>query len=191
MATELPTFIIERLPIRFIYDNNYYNDIYQGVPIDGYNKLVEGLLSGVEVRLNCDYFQHRNEINKQAKNIIFTGRINEYFDYKFGKLDYRSLRFETEIINSDNFQGCSVVNYSDAETLFTRIIEHKHFEYGTQPKTVITREYQIRWEEGLEIYYPINDARNNSIFEQYNELARAEERTVFGGRLAEYKYYDM
>ncbi|MDD5569943.1 MAG: UDP-galactopyranose mutase [Bacteroidales bacterium] len=190
-ATELPPFIIERIPVRFVYDNNYYNDTYQGIPIGGYNKLTEGLLAGIEVRLNSDYFQHRNELNRQAKNIVFTGCIDEYFDYKFGKLDYRSLRFETEIINSDNFQGCSVVNYSDAETPFTRIIEHKHFEYGTQPKTVITREFSEKCEKNSEKYYPINDARNNSIFEKYNKSTRNEKSTFFGGRLAEYKYYDM
>ena len=190
-ASELPPFIIKRLPIRFVYDNNYYNDTYQGIPVGGYNKLVEGLLADIEVRLNCNYFQYRDDLNKQAKNIIFTGRIDEYFDYRFGKLDYRSLRFETEIINTDNFQGCSVVNYCDKETPFTRIIEHKHFEFGTQQNTVITREYPVKWEEGLEIYYPINDARNNLIFEKYNELAQADERTFFGGRLAEYKYLDM
>ena len=190
-AEELPPFIIDRLPVRFVYDNNYYNDTFQGIPKGGYNKLVEGLLAGIEVRLNCNYFQHRNELDSLAKDIVFTGRIDEYFDYKFGRLGYRSLRFEIETINGDNFQGCSVVNYCDAETPYTRIIEHKHFEFGTQSKTVITREYPMKWEEGAEIYYPINNKKNNATYIKYKELASKENNVYFGGRLAEYKYYDM
>ncbi len=190
-ATEVPAFIIKRIPVRFTYDNNYYNDTYQGIPIGGYNKLIEGLLKNIEIRLNCNYFQHRNELNLIAENIIFTGRIDEYFDFKFGQLEYRSLRFETEILNTENFQGWSVVNYTDAKTPFTRIIEHKHFEFGTQPKTVISLEYPMKWEENMEIYYPINDKINNNILDKYNQLALSENTTTFGGRLAEYKYYDM
>lgn len=190
-ATELPPFIIKRLPIRFTYDNNYYNDTYQGIPIGGYNKLIEGLLAGTEVRINCDYFKNRNDWDKRTKYIVYTGRIDEYYEFKYGQLGYRSLRFETEILNNENFQGCSVVNYSDKETPFTRIVEHKYFESGTQHNTVITREYPVKWEERLEPYYPINDETNNLIFQQYSDLVQADKKTFFGGRLAEYKYYDM
>lgn len=190
-AIELPSFIIKRLPIRFTFDNNYFNDTYQGIPIGGYNKLVENLLDGIEIRLNCNYFKQRNELYSLAKNIIFTGRADEYYDYKFGRLDYRSLRFETEIVDIDNFQGCSVVNYCDAKTPYTRIIEHKHFEFGIQPKTVITREYPMKWEDGFEIYYPINNNKNHSTFSKYRKLINNESNIFFGGRLAEYKYLNM
>ena len=190
-ATELPSFIIKRLPVRFEYDNNYFNDKYQGIPIGGYNKLVDGLLAGIEVHLNCNYFQYRNELKNIANDIIFTGRIDEFFDYKYGMLDYRSLDFKTETINIDNYQGCSVVNYCDAETPYTRIIEHKHFEFGTQSKTVITREYPLKWEEGAEIYYPVNNKKNNTIYSKYKKVADNQNDAHFGGRLAEYKYYDM
>lgn len=191
LAVDLPSFIIKRLPVRFVFDNSYFNDKYQGIPIGGYNKLVEGLLAGIKVRLNCNYFQHRHELDSLAKDIIYTGRIDEYFDYKYDKLDYRSLRFKTETINIDNFQGCSVINYCDAETPYTRIIEHKHFEFGTQSKTVITREYPLKWEEGAEIYYPINNKKNNTTYSKYKKMADYQNNAHFGGRLAEYKYYDM
>ena len=190
-ATELPAFIIKRLPVRFIYDNNYYNDLYQGIPIGGYNLLIEGLLKNIEVKINCDFFKERKNLEKLAKNIVFTGRIDEYFGFKYGKLDYRSLRFENKILNTDNYQGHTVINYTDAETPYTRIIEHKHFEFGTQPKTVITKEYPQEWEEGREIYYPVNNEKNNNLYERYKKLAKKEKNVIFGGRLAEYKYYDM
>ncbi len=190
-ARELPAEIARRLPVRFSYDNNYFDDAYQGIPIGGYNNLIGKLLGGIEVRLSCNYFQRRDSLCGIAKNIIFTGRIDEYFEFKYGMLDYRSLRFETETMEDDNFQGCSVVNYCDPETPFTRIIEHKHFEFGRQEKTVITREFPLKWEKDLEPYYPVNDEKNNRIFAQYESLGRAEPRTFFGGRLAEYKYYDM
>lgn len=190
-ADKLPAFIIKRLPVRFTYDNNYFNDIYQGIPIGGYNKLVEGLLKGVDTRLNCDFFKERNNLNKLAKNIVFTGRIDEYFDFKYGKLEYRSLRFENKILNTENFQGHAVINYTDSKTPFTRIIEHKHFEFGNQPKTVITREYPLSWREGLEAYYPVNDDINSGLYKKYERLAKNEKNVIFGGRLAEYRYYDM
>ncbi|MCX6717351.1 MAG: UDP-galactopyranose mutase [Candidatus Taylorbacteria bacterium] len=190
-ATELPSFIIKRLPVRFTYDNNYYNDLYQGIPIGGYNKLIEGMLKDIDFRLCCNFFDKREELTKLAKNIVFTGRIDEYYDFKYGKLEYRSLRFVEKILKTDNFQGHSVINYTDKETPFTRIIEHKHFEFGTQPKTVITEEYPLVWKEGREIYYPINDERNNALYEKYRQISREEKNVIFGGRLAEYKYYDM
>jgi len=190
-AVDLPAFIIKRLPVRLTFDNNYFYDTYQGIPIGGYNLLIEGLLNGIEVRLNCDYFTQRQELNALADTIIFTGRIDEYYDFRFGTLDYRSLRFETETLDMENYQGCSVMNYTDPETPYTRIIEHKHFALGTQPKTVITREYPMAWQEGMEIYYPINDEVNNRKYQQYKTLADAEPKAFFGGRLAEYKYYDM
>lgn len=190
-ATELPAFIIKRLPVRFTYDNNYFNDKYQGIPEGGYTKIIEKMLDGVDVKLNVDFFEHRSELEKMADKIVFTGMIDEFYDYKFGTLEYRSLRFEHEILSEENHQGNAVVNYTEYEVPYTRIIEHKHFEYGTQPKTVITKEYPAKWEKGDEPYYPINNDRNNEMFEKYKELASKENKVIFGGRLAEYKYYDM
>lgn len=190
-ATELPAFIIKRLPVRFTYDNNYFNDKYQGIPIGGYNKLIEGLLEGIEVRLNLDFFEKREELSQLASKIVFTGKIDEYYNNQFGTLEYRSLKFDTQVIEKENFQGNAVVNYTENEVPYTRIIEHKHFEFGTQKKTVITYEYPDEWSIGKESYYPVNDEKNNSIFKKYKELSDKDENVIFGGRLAEYKYYDM
>ena len=190
-ATELPSFIIKRLPVRFTYDNNYFNDKYQGIPIGGYTKIIEKMLEGIEVRLETDFFEHREELESLADKIVFTGMIDEFYDHKFGILEYRSLRFEHEILNEENHQGNAVVNYTEYEVPYTRIIEHKHFEYGNQPQTVITREYPAKWETGDEPYYPINNEKNNNIYNKYKELANKETNIIFGGRLAEYKYYDM
>lgn len=190
-CADLPTFIIRRLPVRFCYNNNYFNDCYQGIPIGGYNKLIEGLLEGVEVRLNVDFFEGRESLTQLADRIVFTGRIDEFYNYRFGKLDYRSLRFEEEILDVDNYQGNIAVNYTDTEYSYTRIIEHKFFEFGTQYKTVITREYSLEWTEGCEPYYPVNDETNNTIYRTYKEQAVHNPEIIFGGRLAEYKYYDM
>lgn len=193
---ELPAFIIRRLPLRFVFDNNYFNDKYQGIPEGGYNKLVNGLLEGIETRVGCDYFQDREHWESLAKKIVYTGRIDEYFGYGFGKLDYRTVRFDTEVIDSPNFQGNAVINYTEREIAFTRIIEHKHFETFGQavydnPKTVVTKEYPTEWKEGMEPFYPINDTRNNALYLKYKALADSEANVIFGGRLAEYKYYDM
>lgn len=190
-CTELPTFIIRRLPVRFCYNNNYFNDCYQGIPTGGYNKLIEGLLEGINIRLNVDFFKERESLIQLADRIIFSGKIDEFYDYRFGKLDYRSLRFEEEILDIDNYQGNAVVNYTDTEHPYTRIIEHKYFEFGTQAKTVITKEYPLEWAEGCEPYYPVNDQKNMEIYKRYKELADLETTVTFGGRLAEYKYYDM
>lgn len=190
-ATELPAFIIKRLPVRFTYDNNYFNDKYQGIPIGGYNKLIDGLLEGIEVRLNIDFFAQREELTAIADKLVFTGKIDEYYNNQFGSLDYRSLKFETKILDQDNFQGNAVINYTESEIPYTRIIEHKHFEFGTQRKTVITYEYPDEWSLGKESYYPVNDNKNNTIFNQYKMLSEKDENVIFGGRLAEYKYYDM
>ncbi|OOP73819.1 UDP-galactopyranose mutase [Clostridium beijerinckii] len=190
-ATELPAFIIKRLPVRFTYDNNYFNDKYQGIPIGGYTKIIKKMLEGIEVRLNSDFFKNRVEFENLAEKIVFTGMIDEFYDYKFGTLEYRSLSFEHEILNEENHQGNAVVNYTEYEIPYTRIIEHKHFEYGTQPKTVITREYPAKWNKGDEPYYPINNEKNNLLYNQYRELADKESNVIFGGRLAQYKYYDM
>jgi len=190
-ATDLPAFIIKRLPVRFNFDNNYFNDKYQGIPIGGYNKLVEGLLKNIEVRLNVDYFEQREEWNAMAENIVFTGKIDQYYDYKFGQLEYRSLKFEHEVHNKENYQGNAVVNYTEREVPYTRIIEHKHFEFGTQPKTVVTKEYPLEWTLEKEPYYPVNDEKNSAVFKRYQQLADQEKKVIFGGRLAEYKYYDM
>lgn len=190
-ATELPSFIIKRLPFRFTYDNNYFNDKYQGIPIGGYTQMIEKMLDGVEVRLSTDYFADRQGFDEMADKLVFTGMIDEFFDYKFGELEYRSLRFETETLDTDNYQGNAVVNYTEFEVPYTRIIEHKHFEYGTQEKTVVTREYPAAWSKGDEPYYPINNERNNSLFAQYKELADRQSNVIFGGRLGQYKYYDM
>ena len=190
-ASELPSFIIKRLPVRFIYDNNYFNDIYQGIPIGGYTQIIEKMLDGIEVRLNCDFFENREELENIAEKIIFTGPIDKYYNYKFGELEYRSLKFETEILEEENYQGNAVVNYTEYEVPYTRIIEHKHFEYGQQPKTVITREYPDNWNKEKEPYYPINNEKNNKLYEQYKTLAEKDKKVVFGGRLGGYKYYDM
>ncbi len=190
-CTELPSFIIKRLPVRFTYDNNYFNDKYQGIPIGGYTQIIEKMLEGCDVRLNCDFFDHREELVQSAKKILFTGMIDEYYNHCYGELEYRTLRFETETLNTDNYQGNAVVNYTDYETPYTRIIEHKHFEYGTQEKTVITKEFPATWQKGDEPYYPMNDEKNNSLFKKYKELSDKEESILFGGRLGMYKYFDM
>jgi UDP-galactopyranose mutase len=190
-ATELPPFIIQRVPLRFTFDNCYYNDIYQGIPTLGYAKLFENMLKGIEVRLNTDYLKNREELNSLASSIIFTGSIDEFFDYRFGALEYRSLYFETELLECENFQGCAVMNYTDLETPFTRIIEHKHFEQAKSSKTVITREYPASWKIGDEAYYPVNDSNNNDLYKKYLELAKTLGNIAFGGRLGMYKYYDM
>ena len=190
-CTELPAFIIKRLPVRFTFDNNYFNASYQGIPMGGYTKMVEKMLEGIEVRLNVDYFEHKEELDALADRIIYTGPIDAYFGYRLGNLQYRSVRFETEVLDMPNFQGNAAVNYTDRETPFTRIIEHKWFEFGTQPKTVISREYSSEWKPGDEPYYPVNDERNGALYQQYKALADAEEKVIFGGRLGEYKYYDM
>lgn len=190
-AIELPAFIIKRLPVRFTYDNNYFNDKYQGIPVGGYNKLIEGLLDGIEVRLGIDFFENREKWMGIAEKVVFTGKIDEFYNFKFGDLEYRSLRFEHEVLNEENFQGNAVVNYTEFDIPYTRIIEHKHFEFGTQTKTVITKEYPAKYEKGQEAYYPVNDERNMNLFKRYRELAKAETKVIFGGRLAEYRYYDM
>jgi len=190
-ATELPPFIIKRLPVRFTYDNNYFNDSYQGIPIGGYTQIIEKMLSKAEVRTNCNFFENRKELESIADKIIFTGPIDCFYDYKFGQLEYRSVRFETEILDTENFQGNAVVNYTEYEVPYTRIIEHKHFEFGTQPKTVISREYSDTWTSDKEPYYPINNDKNNELYKKYAELAAAEKNIIFGGRLGQYKYYDM
>lgn len=190
-CTELPAFIIRRLPVRFTYDNNYFSDRYQGIPIGGYTQIVEKMLAGVEVRLSYDFFNHP-ELREAAKTILYTGPIDRYFDYRFGPLEYRSVRFETEILDTPNYQGNAVVNYTDSETPYTRIIEHKHFEFDTtSPKTVISREYSAAWKVGDEPYYPVNDGTNTALYKRYQALAAKEKNIVFGGRLGQYKYYDM
>lgn len=190
-ADELPAFIIKRLPVRMTYDNNYFNDLYQGIPVGGYTPMIEKLLEGSDVSLNTDYFGDREAFNNKAEKVLFTGMIDEYFDYCFGELEYRSLKFESQVLDTDNYQGNAVVNYTEYEVPYTRIIEHKHFEYGTQPKTVITKEYPARWKHGDEPYYPMNDEKNNALYEKYKELATKEDKVLFGGRLGMYKYYDM
>ena len=190
-CTELPAFIIKRLPVRFTFDNNYFNASYQGIPMGGYTKMVEKMLEGIEIRLNVDYFEHKEELDALADRIIYTGPIDAYFGYRLGNLQYRSVRFETEVLDMPNFQGNAAVNYTDRETPFTRIIEHKWFEFGDQPKTVISREYSSEWKPGDEPYYPVNDERNGALYQEYKKLADAEEKVIFGGRLGEYKYYDM
>ena len=190
-ATELPAFIIKRLPVRFTFDNNYFNDKYQGIPIGGYNKLIDGLLHSIEVKLNIDYFERREHWNSMADNIVFTGKIDQYYDYRFGQLEYRSLKFEHQTLDTENYQGNAVVNYNEREIPYTRIIEHKHFEFGAQPHTVITKEYPEEWTQEKEPYYPINDDKNTATFIKYKSLADNEKKVIFGGRLAEYRYYDM
>lgn len=188
---DLPAFIIKRLPFRFTYDNNYFNDRYQGIPVGGYSKMVERMLEGTEVLVDTDYFADREKWDGTAKKVVFTGMLDEFFCFCLGVLEYRSVRFETEILDCDNYQGNAVVNYTERGVPYTRIIEHKHFEFGTQPKTVISREYPSEWKQGEEPYYPINDERNNNLYEKYRKLADAQEHVIFGGRLGEYKYYDM
>ncbi|MDW1149726.1 UDP-galactopyranose mutase [Mannheimia haemolytica] len=190
-CTELPAFIIKRLPVRYTYDNNYFYDTYQGIPIGGYTGIFERMLDGIEVKLGVDFFLEREYYENLADKIVFTGMIDEYFGYRFGRLEYRSLRFDNELLDIPNFQGNAVVNYTEAEVPYTRIIEYKHFEYGIQPKTVITREYSKEYEQGDEPYYPINDARNNELYAKYKVLADEKSNVIFGGRLAQYKYFDM
>ena len=190
-CTELPAFIIKRLPLRFTYDNNYFNDRFQGIPMGGYTKIIEKMLDGMDVRVNTDYFEFIKENPSVADKILFTGMIDEFYDYKLGALEYRSVRFETEILDCDNYQGNAVVNYTEREVPYTRIIEHKHFEFGTQEKTVISREYSSEWKVGMEPYYPVNNDQNNQLFEEYKKLAAKEENVIFGGRLGNYQYYDM
>ncbi len=195
-CTELPAFIIRRLPVRLVFDNNYFNDKYQGIPMGGYNKLIEGLLDGVDTQTDVDFFADREKWESVAEKIVFTGKIDEYFDYRFGKLEYRTVRFEQEIHDCANYQGNAVVNYTEREVPYTRVIEHKHFEmFGADvekiPQTVISKEYSTEWKPGMEPYYPVNDERNGNLYAQYKELADKEENVIFGGRLAEYKYYDM
>lgn len=190
-GVELPSFIIKRLPVRFTYDNNYFNDKYQGIPIGGYTQIIEKMLDGTEVKLNCDFFEDRENLESIAEKIIFTGPIDKYYDYCYGELEYRSLRFETEILDMENYQGNAVVNFTEYEIPYTRIIEHKHFEYGAQAKTVITKEYPDSWNKEKEAYYPINDEKNNSLYEKYAKLAKTDKKAIFGGRLGTYKYYDM
>ena len=195
-CTEVPAFIIRRLPLRFVFDNNYFNDPYQGIPIGGYNVLIERLLEGIVTRVNCDFFEHREQLSALAQTIVYTGPIDQFYDFRFGKLQYRTVRFETETLDMPNYQGNAVINYTDCETPFTRIIEHKHFEAFGQavydnPKTVISREYSTEWQPGMEPYYPVNDERNAQLYAQYKALADNETNILFGGRLAEYKYYDM
>ncbi|MBO8478582.1 MAG: UDP-galactopyranose mutase [Bacteroidetes bacterium] len=195
-CTELPAFVIKRLPVRFVFDNNYFNDKYQGVPVGGYNRLTEGLLNGVEVRTGVDFFSDREYWSEIADRIVFTGKIDEFYGYRFGKLEYRTVRFEEEVLDMPNYQGNAVVNYTDREVPYTRIIEHKHFENFGQdvyslPKTVISREYSVEWKDGMESYYPVNDNRNSDLYAKYKALADQEENVIFGGRLAEYRYYDM
>lgn len=190
-CTELPAFIIKRLPFRFVYDNNYFNDRYQGIPIGGYTPIVEKMLEKADVLTGTDFFEFRAQNADIADKIIFTGMIDEYFGYRLGALEYRSVRFETETLDCDNYQGNAVVNYTDGEVPYTRVIEHKHFEFGKQEKTVISREYSSEWAVGMEPYYPVNDEKNNALYEQYKKLADEEENVIFGGRLGNYKYYDM
>lgn len=195
-CTELPAFIIKRLPVRFVFDNNYFNDRYQGIPIGGYNKLIEGLLSDIETITAADFFDERNHWESLADNIVFTGKIDEFFNYQLGHLEYRSVRFEQEVLDIPNYQGNAVVNYTDASVAYTRIIEHKHFEmFGEDivkcPRTVISKEYSTEWHNGIEPYYPINDERNNRLLEEYKMLTKQRPNVIFGGRLAEYRYYDM
>ena len=190
-CTELPAFIIKRLPVRYTFDNNYFNDRYQGIPIGGYNVLINALLDGIEVRTGVDYNKERSEYKGIAKTVVYTGPVDEYFDYKLGRLEYRGLRFETQRLEEENHQGVAVMNYTDRETPYTRSIEHKHFEFGTQPVTYVTKEYPADWKPGEEAYYPVNNEKNQKLYEQYAALAAQEEHVIFGGRLAEYKYYDM
>ncbi|WP_404332245.1 UDP-galactopyranose mutase [Mesobacillus maritimus] len=190
-CTEIPAFIIRRLPVRFTYDNNYFNDPYQGIPIGGYTAMVERMIEDIDVKLNTDYLEDKSYWDGLAEKVVYTGPVDAYFNYQFGVLEYRSLQFETEVLDKDNFQGNAVVNYTDRETPYTRIIEHKHFDFGTQPKTIVTREYSVEWKLGDEPYYPINDDKNSAQYEKYKTLVEKESNVIFGGRLGEYKYYNM
>ncbi len=190
-CNELPAFIIKRLPVRLTFDNNYFNALYQGIPVGGYTKMVENMLDGIEVRLGIDYLENKAELDSLADKVVYTGAIDAYFQYSLGALEYRSVRFETEVLDIPNFQGNAAVNYTDSETPWTRIIEHKWFEFGTQPKTVISREYSSEWSVGDEPYYPVNDDKNGALYQEYKKLAEKEDNIIFGGRLGEYKYYDM
>lgn len=188
---DLPAFIIKRLPVRFTFDNNYFNDRYQGIPVGGYTKIIEKMLNGIELKLNYDFFMHKDELKDIAEKIIYTGPIDKYFDYVYGTLEYRSIRFETEVIDVPNYQGNAVVNYTASDVPYTRVIEHKHFEFGQQPKTIISKEFSSTWKIGDEPYYPVNDVKNNELYQKYRALAEKESNVIFGGRLGEYKYYDM
>lgn len=190
-ATELPPEIIKRLPVRLTYDNNYFNDLYQGIPKGGYTQIIKKMLEGIEVRLNTDYLGQREELDSLCQKVIYTGPVDAYFDYLYGELEYRSVRFETEVLDEENFQGNAVVNYTEYEVPYTRIIEHKHFEFGQQPKTVISKEYSATWKKGDEPYYPVNDEKNNELYQKYAEKAEEQSKVIFGGRLGKYKYYDM
>lgn len=190
-CSELPAFIIRRLPVRFTYDNNYFNDRWQGIPEDGYTAMIEKMLEGIEVRTGVNFLENREEYMSMADKVLYTGPIDEYYDYHLGYLQYRSLRFENELLNEENYQGVAVVNYTDRETAYTRVIEHKHFNFGKQPKTVITKEYPADWQKGMEPYYPVNDEKNGALYEEYAALAQKEEKVIFGGRLGLYKYFDM
>lgn len=190
-ATELPPEIIKRLPVRYIYDNNYFNDIYQGIPIGGYTAMIEKMLAKAEVRLGVDYLEHKDELDALAEKVVYTGPIDAYYGYQFGELEYRSVSFETEVLDQPNYQGNAVVNYTEYEVPYTRIIEHKHFEFGIQDKTVISREYPAAWKKGDEPYYPVNNEKNNMLYHSYEELAKEEKKVIFGGRLGTYKYMDM
>ena len=190
-CSELPSFIIKRLPVRFTYDNNYFNDLYQGIPIGGYNVLTERLFEKADVQTGVDFLEDKEKYLAMGETVIYTGAIDAFYDYALGKLEYRTVRFETEVLDTDNYQGVAVVNYTDRETPYTRVIEHKHFEFGTQKKTVISKQYSTDWKEGMEPYYPVNDARNQELYQKYAALAEKEEKVIFGGRLGEYKYYDM
>ncbi|MCF2680737.1 UDP-galactopyranose mutase [Faecalicatena contorta] len=190
-ATELPPEIIKRLPVRFTYDNNYFNDAYQGIPIGGYTQIIEKMLEGTEILLNTDYLEEKDKFDQMAEKVVYTGPIDAYFAYKYGELEYRAVRFETEVLGTENYQGNAVVNYTEYEVPYTRIIEHKHFEYGTQAKTVISREYPVTWHKGEEPYYPVNNEKNNLLYQKYEEDALNEKKVIFGGRLGRYKYYDM
>lgn len=190
-CAELPSFIIKRLPVRFTYDNNYFNDLYQGIPIGGYTQIAEKMLEGIDVKLRSDFFDNKEKYKAMASKILFTGMIDQYYDYCYGELEYRSLQFETEILDISNYQGNAVVNYNEYKVPFTRIIEHKHFEFGKQPKTIITKEYPSTWKKGDEPYYPMNDYKNNNLYEKYKSLANKEKNVIFGGRLGMYRYYDM
>lgn len=187
----LPAFIIKRLPVRYTYDNNYFNDLYQGIPEGGYNVIIDKLFNGCDIMLETDYLKDKNRYDSMGRKVIYTGMIDAFYDYRFGALEYRSLKFEQEIYDMENYQGVAVVNYTDRETPYTRIIEHKHFEFGKQERTVITKEYPVKWSEGMEPYYPVNNESNQLLYNKYKELSETEESVVFGGRLAEYKYYDM
>jgi UDP-galactopyranose mutase len=190
-CVDLPASIIRRIPVRYVYDNNYYDDRYQGIPTGGYTRMIEKMFAGTEIRLNCDYFTDRNELDNCAERIVFTGMIDEFFDYRFGRLSYRTLRFENETLSIPDFQGNAVVNYTDSETPYTRIIEHKHFEFGNQPATIVTREFPAEYRPGSEPYYPVNDNMNMLLFKKYDELAHAQPQVIFGGRLGRYQYMDM